>query len=87
MAMLRLLARDTDAIAVVPSIVVRDELESKVLREHCVVPGLYETFYAITVDRRFQHPLVTSLLTRDEAELLATRPMKSTTRRAHPQTN
>lgn len=87
MAMLRLLARDTDAIAVVPSIVVRDELESKVLREHCVVPGLYETFYAITVDRRFQHPLVTSLLARDEAELLATRPAKSTTRRARSRTS
>ena len=47
MAMIRLLARDTEAVALLPAIVVRDELNSGVLRELGVVPGLYEEFYAI----------------------------------------
>ena len=71
MATMRLLARATDAVALVPSVVVRDELQSGAIAELCVVPGLFETFYAITVDRQFQHPLIKSLLARDEAELLA----------------
>lgn len=77
MATMRLLARDTEAIALLPSVVVRDELRSGILREHCVVPGLLETFYAITVDRQFQHPLLKSLLARDEADLLAMDATKS----------
>jgi LysR family transcriptional activator of nhaA len=72
-ATMRLLARDTAAIALLPSVVVRDELRSGTLREHCVVPDLFETFYAITVERRFQHPLLASLLAREEAEILAMR--------------
>jgi LysR family transcriptional regulator, transcriptional activator of nhaA len=71
MATLRLLARDTDAVALVPSVVVRDELRSGALSELCVVPELFETFYAITVARQFPHPLIPSLLARDEAEILA----------------
>ncbi len=71
MAMMRLLVRDTEAIALVPSVVVRDELRTGVLTELCVVPGLVETFHAITVDRQFQHPLIKALVMRDEAELLA----------------
>ncbi len=73
MATMRLLARDIglDAVALVPTVVVRDELRSGALSELCVVPGLFETFYAITVDRQFQHPLVKSLLARKESELLA----------------
>jgi LysR family transcriptional activator of nhaA len=71
MAMIRLLARDSQAIALVPSIVVRDELRQGILHELCVVPALSESFYAVTVDRRFQHPLLRSLLERDEADLLS----------------
>ncbi len=71
MATMRLLARDTEAIALLPSVVVRDELRNGTLQEHCLVPGLLETFYAITVERRFQHPLLEALLDRDEAEILA----------------
>ena len=71
MATMRLLARDTEAIALVPSVVVRDELQSRVLYEYGVVPDLFETFYAITVDRHYQHPLLRSLLARDEEDLLA----------------
>lgn len=70
MAMLRLLARDTGATALVPSVVVRDELRSGDLHEHCVVEGLFESFYAITVERHFQHPLLRSLLARAEGDLL-----------------
>jgi LysR family transcriptional activator of nhaA len=71
MALMRLLVRDGDALALVPSVVVRDELRTGALRELCVVPGLLESFYAITVDRQFQHPLVRQLLARDEDEILA----------------
>lgn len=70
MAMLRLLARDTDAMALVPTVVVQDELRSGVLVEYCVIPQLFEDFYAITVKRHFQSPIVRSLLKRrDEAVL------------------
>lgn len=70
MAMLRLLARDTDAIALVPTVVVQDELRAGVLVEYCVVPQLFEDFYAITVKRHFQSPILRSLLKRrDEAVL------------------
>jgi LysR family transcriptional regulator, transcriptional activator of nhaA len=70
MAMLRLLARELDALALLPSVVVRDELRAGTLREYCVVPGLYEDFHAITVKRHFQHPLVNALLTRSPEEIL-----------------
>ncbi len=82
MATMRLLARDTTAIALVPSVVVRDELRSGALHEHCVVPDLFETFYAITVVRHFQHPLLRSLLARDEEDLLAMDPRHAAPRRA-----
>ncbi len=71
MAMMRLLARDTQAFALLPSVVVRDELRDGALHEHGVVPGLFETFYAVTAERKFQHPLVAALLARDEDDLLA----------------
>lgn len=74
MATMRLLARDADALALLPSVVVRDELRAGLLHEHCVVPGLFETFYAITVERTFQHPLLDHLLARDERELLGAGP-------------
>ena len=70
MATMRLLARDSDALVLVPSVVVRDELRQQVVHELCVVPELSETFYAITIDRRFQHPLLRSLLDRNETQLL-----------------
>jgi LysR family transcriptional activator of nhaA len=71
MAMLRLLVRATDALALLPSVVVRDELQSGVLREHFVFTDLYESFYAVIADRRYHHPLVEPLLDRDEAAILA----------------
>jgi len=62
MAMLRLIARERDGVALVPPIVVRDELESGVLVEYCKIPKLVETFYAITQNRRFPNQLLTTLL-------------------------
>lgn len=71
MATMRLLARDLEALALLPSVVVRDELRGGLLRELCVVPGLFESFYSITVERHFQHPLLRSLLARGEQDILA----------------
>ena len=71
MAMIRLLARDMGAVALVPTVVVRDELQAGILRECCTVPNLYEDFYAITTRRRYPHPLLRTLLSRSEAEVLA----------------
>jgi LysR family transcriptional activator of nhaA len=62
MAMLRLLAREGKAVALVPPIVVRDELKSGVLVEFCRVPDLAETFYAIAPKRRFPNQLLSQLL-------------------------
>ncbi len=74
MATLRLLARDAGAMALVPSVVVRDELRTRALHEYCVVPGLFESFYAITAPRAYQHPLLGPLLARKADDLLAMRP-------------
>jgi len=71
MATMRLIARDTDAFVLVPSIVVRDELAQGVLHEVCVVEPLAESFYASTLDRRFPHPLLGALVSRESDALLA----------------
>lgn len=63
MAMLRLMARDSPGVALVPAVVVKDELERGTLVERARVPGLKETFYAITASRRFGNPLLKSLMT------------------------
>ena len=70
MAMLRLLARDSGNVALLPTVVVQDELKSGKLQEYCVVPKLHENFYAITVQRHFEPPLLKTLLRRSEAEVL-----------------
>ena len=62
MAMLRLLTRQGVGRAVIPPIVVRDELASGELVELARLPGLRETFYAITPSRRFPNPLLRELL-------------------------
>jgi len=65
MAMLRLVAREHTGLAVVPSIVVKDELDSGVLVEFAKLPGLAETFFAITMTRRFPNSLLSLVLPRD----------------------
>jgi LysR family transcriptional regulator, transcriptional activator of nhaA len=62
MAMLRLIARDSGALALVPGVVVQDELKSGVLRELCRVPQVEESFYAITVPRKLEPPALKTLL-------------------------
>ena len=62
MAMLRLLARENLGLAVVPPIVVRDELSSGLLVEAVQFPKLVETFYAVTLARRFPNRLLKDLL-------------------------
>ena len=65
MAMLRLLAREREGVTLVPPIVVRDELESGALVEHCRIPQLLERFHAITQNRRFPNLLLGQLLSGD----------------------
>jgi LysR family transcriptional activator of nhaA len=62
MAMMRLLAREGAGLAVIPPIVVRDELEEGTLVEADRLPGLTERFYAVTTRRRFPNPILRRLL-------------------------
>ncbi len=62
MAMLRLMARKSRSLAVVPPIVVKDELAAGELVEIRRLPGLVETFHAITPSRRFPNPLLKELV-------------------------
>lgn len=62
MAMLRLLAREGAGLAVIPAVVVRDELASGALVEVGSLPGITETFYAVTRERRFPNPATALLL-------------------------
>ncbi|MEO0411530.1 MAG: LysR family transcriptional regulator [Pseudomonadota bacterium] len=62
MAMLRLLTRSGAGLAVLPPIVVRDELAAGQLKEYMPVPTLTERFYAITRNRRFPNPAVKRLI-------------------------
>jgi LysR family transcriptional activator of nhaA len=64
MAMLRLIARETSGVTVVPSIVVIDELKSGVLVERARLHGLREQFFAISQQRRYPNPLVAELIGR-----------------------
>lgn len=64
MAMLRLLARESEGVTLAPSIVVRDELATGVLVEHCRVPQLIESFYAIVQNRKFPNQMLAQLLVR-----------------------
>lgn len=67
MAMLRLVARAHTGLAVVPPIVVKDELDSGELVEVAELPGLAETFFAITLERRFPNPLLKLVLPRNSS--------------------
>ncbi|NEV79512.1 LysR family transcriptional regulator [Rhodopseudomonas sp. BR0C11] len=62
MAMMRLLAREDLGLAVLPPIVVKDELDDGRLIEAEQLPGIVETFYAVTIERRFPNPVLTKLL-------------------------
>jgi LysR family transcriptional activator of nhaA len=61
MAMLRLLAREDAGLAVIPSIVVQDELANGTLVLAARIEEMHETFYAITRERRFPNPVLAQL--------------------------
>lgn len=69
MAMLRLLARDTGAVTVLPEVVVKDELQQGRLRGYERLPNLFENFFAITLPREFMPSLVSELLSRSLKDL------------------
>ncbi len=62
MAMMRLLVRRDAGLAVLPPIVVRDELDSGMIVDAGSLPEITETFYAVTLKRRFPNPLVATLI-------------------------
>jgi len=62
MAMLRLLAREADALTLVPPVVVRDELKDRQLVEFHRFAEIEESFYAISPTRRFPNPLTRELI-------------------------
>jgi LysR family transcriptional activator of nhaA len=62
MAMLRLLAREDAGLAIIPPIVVRDELAAGHLVEAAQLPGITEVFLAVTRIRRFPNPHLAELL-------------------------
>ncbi|MEQ6917718.1 LysR family transcriptional regulator [Halomonas aquatica] len=70
MAMMRLLARDTSHLAVMPPVVVRDELRTGTLTDFGALPGVFEEFYAITIRRRFESVLLKRLLDQSSDALL-----------------
>nr|WP_217906349.1 LysR family transcriptional regulator [Vibrio sp. JPW-9-11-11] len=62
MAMLRLLARDVEGLAVVPEVVVQDEIESGLLKNYLSLESVSECFYAITTKRHFNMSVINNLL-------------------------
>ncbi|EKE78906.1 LysR family transcriptional regulator [Oceanibaculum indicum] len=62
MAMIRLLARADAGLAIIPPIVVRDELAAGTLVEAARLDGISEPFFAVTLQRRYPNPLLTEVL-------------------------
>lgn len=62
MAMLRLMARESSGVTLVPPVVVKEELENGTLVERHRFPQIKETFYAITPSRRFPNPILRELM-------------------------
>jgi LysR family transcriptional activator of nhaA len=61
MAMMRLLAREDIGLAILPPVVVTDELQSGRLVEACVLPGIKEVFSAITLKSELPNPALDAL--------------------------
>ena len=62
MAMLRLVTRANIGIAVIPPVVVKDELEAGSLVELLRLDDLTEIFWAVTMQRRFPNPLLKDVM-------------------------
>lgn len=71
MAMLRLLARDSGALSVLPKVVVRDEISRGELEEYVVLPNVFENFYAITIKKDYQPSALSELLQQQSDNLLS----------------
>jgi LysR family transcriptional activator of nhaA len=62
MAMLRLLARDSKALAVMPDVVVKDEISAGSLISYMTLPNIFENFYAITVKKHLTNQFISELI-------------------------
>ncbi len=61
MALLRLLARNSHALALVPTVVVKDELRQGLLVERCRLPQIKKSFFAILPTRQFPNRAIAEL--------------------------
>lgn len=68
MAMMRLLARDSGFLSVMPPVVVKDEIEAKKLQVYQEIPQAYEHFYAILLPRKFIPEVLLHLLRSQQLE-------------------
>lgn len=64
MAMVRLLARQGAGIAVAPAIVLADEIADGLLQTAPFDLQIVEPFYAVTIKRKYPHPMLAELLQR-----------------------
>jgi LysR family transcriptional activator of nhaA len=70
MAMLRLLARDSGAYSVMPSVVVRDEVANGLLYVQQSLPDAYEHFYAVTLAKKKVTPQVQRLIDNAKSDIV-----------------
>lgn len=68
MAMLRLLARNSGALAVLPTVVVRDEVEQGKLKVWEELPNIFGDFYAITIRRVYEPAVLRAFLGGEDTE-------------------
>jgi LysR family transcriptional activator of nhaA len=61
MAMVRLLAREDVGLAVAPAVVLADEIASGLVQTSPFGLGIVETFYAVTLPRKFPHPALIAM--------------------------
>lgn len=66
MPALRLLARDSDGVALIPTVVVQDEIKAGILQEYYKLPDVYERFYAISLKKQFEPEMLKLLLARED---------------------
>ncbi len=71
MATIRLLLRAGAGLGVVPPVVVRGEIEAGELGHMPAPAGLEQSFWALTVERRFPHPALARLLSEEAARRAA----------------
>lgn len=74
MAMMRLVARDSQALAIIPAIAVKDEIASSKLHVIDHLQDVLERFYAISIRRQFENPTITELMSQEAGEILGAEP-------------